>query len=234
MLLTVTHQLIPRQSCQRGFTLIEVLLAMSITAITAVMAYQAMDSAGRLAEVAQETGNDLQELSSAMNLIASDFRHVSRRKVRDPEGGINFKRAFEYNEFALPMLALTRTGKVNPQVERFQRDHLERVHYQLEDQKLVRSSWAMVDHYDNDEPQSIVLFRDVESFTIEIIKLVAGSGTPQVNNNQVVLPPRKVAKFNKWPDEAGRKGIPDGVTITIETKRWGKINRTFEFVGSGL
>ncbi|MCK5880608.1 MAG: prepilin-type N-terminal cleavage/methylation domain-containing protein, partial [Sinobacterium sp.] len=89
---------------QSGFTLIEVLLAMSITAITAVMAYQAMDSAGRLAEVAQQEGDDLQKLSGAMSLIAQDFRHISPRKSRDPEGGAELKPAFSFSEFALPML----------------------------------------------------------------------------------------------------------------------------------
>lgn len=215
---------------QRAFTLIEVLLAMSITAITAVMAYQAMDSAGRLAEVTQEEGDDLQKLSSAMNLIAQDFRHIVRRKIRDPEGGNQLQLGFLYNEFSLPMLAFTRNGKINPQLERFQRDHLERVHYQLEDKQLIRSSWLMVDHYDDNEPQKVVLFKQVDNFNLELIQLETPS-LPQVNNGAISVGPSQLKRYQKWPPEQGIQQIPDGVTLTIESSRWGKIIRTFELVG---
>lgn len=201
---------------------------MSITAITAVMAYQAMDSAGRLAEVAQQEGDDLQKLSGAMSLIAQDFRHISPRKSRDPEGGAELKPAFSFSEFALPMLEFTRTGKINPQVERFQRDHLERVHYHLENEKLIRSSWVMIDHYESDEPQRVVLFREVESFTVEPIKLESSLGV--ISSDQPVSP-SEIKTYDKWPPVGLKSGIPDGVKITINSKRWGKIIRTFELVG---
>lgn len=215
---------------QTGFTLIEVLLAMSITAITAIMAYQAMDSAGRLSEVIQDEGDGLQKLSSAMSLMAQDFRHISIRKVRDPEGGKRLKLAFEFNEFSSPMLAFTRTGKVNPQVERFQRDHLERVNYHLEDEKLIRSSWSMTDHYDSDDAQHVVLFRDIQSFKLESIKLESNS-VPEISNGTVVVGARQLKTYDKWPINDSEKTIPDGVKITLDSKRWGILTRTFELVG---
>ena len=46
-----------KYKASRGFTLIEVLLAVSITAVAAIMAYQSMDSASRLAEVSQQQRN---------------------------------------------------------------------------------------------------------------------------------------------------------------------------------
>ena len=209
---------------QKGFTLIEVLLAMAITAIAAIMAYQAMDSAGRLAEVVQEEGDDLQKLSSVMNLIAQDFRHIVSRSVRDAEVGSGFKAAFQYDEFALPMLSFTRTGKMNPQVERFQRDHLERVYYHLDDDKLVRSSWAMIDRYEDDEPQTIVLFHDVESFKLDILVLEADISGGSLSS--------KIKTQTKWVPTSNLEALPNGVTITIQTKRWGPIVRTFELLGT--
>jgi len=212
-----------------GFTLIELLLAMSITAISAVMAYQAMDSAGRLAEVTEEEGDDLYKLSSAVNLMAKDFRQVASRPIRDPDGNTNVKPAFSYDEFALPMLEFTRAGKLNPQLERFQRDHLERVAYHLDDDKLIRYSWPMVDRYSDLEPQKIVLFDDVETFSVKLL-------TIEVNLANISQNSRKT--YEKWPpldsvqsnSALASKSMPQGIEISIETKRWGKLARRFELV----
>ena len=206
----------------KGFTLIEVLLAMSITAIAAIMAYQSMDSAARLSEVSQKESDALQRLSTAMFFISKDFRHIAQRKVRNPNGD-GFDASFSYNEFSVPNLMFTRSGKLNPQIDRFQRSHLERVAYHLDDEKLIRYSWPMVDHYD-EEPQEVVLFEGVKQFKLELTNF-----EPDPNNLTAV----RVKKYQQWPAEAfseDKAALPQMLELLLETERWGVIRRKFEVV----
>lgn len=226
---------------QKGFTLIEVMLAMSITAIAAVMAYQAMDSAGRMAETVQDESEQLQQLSAVMNLMAKDFRHIAPRKVRDPDGG-GFLSAFTYDEFSIPMMQFTRNGKFNPQPKVFQRDHLERVAYHLDDEKLIRYSWPMVDHYSDLEPNEIVMFEEVSEFRVSFQYLEYSISTnatsdiqQRVKQDTLKWPPAKLQQNTQSNTGEGSglgfDTIPDLIEISFETKKWGKIQRRFETTG---
>ncbi|NRA41241.1 MAG: type II secretion system minor pseudopilin GspJ [Pseudomonadales bacterium] len=215
-----------KHKASRGFTLIEVLLAVSITAVAAIMAYQSMDSASRLAEVSQQQSDALQRLSTAMFFIQKDFHHIVARKVRNPDGD-GFEAAFRYNAFSLPNLEFTRSGKLNPQLDRFQRSHLERVAYYLDDQTLMRYSWAMPDHYGED-PQKVVLFEDVESFSLSFI---------QADNANASNPLASPQTIQQWPpDELADdlNSLPAFAIMTIETKNWGVLTRKFEFIEQEL
>ncbi len=227
---------------QQGFTLIEVMLAMSITAIAAVMAYQAMDSAGRMAETVQAESEQLQQLSAVMNLMSDDFRHIVTRKVRDPDGG-RFLSAFTYDEFSIPMVQLTRNGKFNPQPRVFQRDNLERVAYHLDDDKLIRYSWPMADHYSDLEPNEVVMFEEVSEFrmTFQYLEYPLSTSSSsevqqRIKRESTKWPPAKLqqAAQNNNSDSGSNSGFettPDLIEISFETKKWGKIQRRFDTTG---
>ena len=164
----------------KGFTLIEVLVAMAITAIAATLAYSGLDSAIKLAESSQEAADDIQQMNRVFDIMARDFQHAIPRKVRAPDGD-GFEHAFSYDEQNFPMLKLSRNGWVNPLPERFKRSHLQRVHYHYDGEKLIRYSWPVMDRYDDSEPDEFVLLDNVTAFTLRVMKL-----DTTVQNNKVV------------------------------------------------
>lgn len=60
----------------QGFTLIEMLIAIALTAVVAAMAYQSLDSASRSAERTREVLGDINKLDKAWQLIAQDMRGI--------------------------------------------------------------------------------------------------------------------------------------------------------------
>ena len=204
----------------RGFTLIEVMVAIAITAIVAVMAYAGLDNATRLAESSEKQVERLQQINRVFDIINRDFRQLVPRVVRNPDG-YGFDHAFSYSENAIPMLQLSRNGWTNPQPERFQRSQLQRVSYHYDGDKLLRTGWQMMDHYADDEATEIALLEGVKSFRIRVLV--------EVFNPTTQAP---VAEWmDQWPGLTMTSGasaaLPLSVELTIELADWGEIRRVF-------
>ena len=59
-----------------GFTLIEVVIALAITAVIMTISYQSFDSASRGVESGREVLDDINQLDRAWQLIGQDLRHL--------------------------------------------------------------------------------------------------------------------------------------------------------------
>ena len=59
-----------------GFTLLEVMVAIAISAVVAVLAYQGLSSASAGAERSREILTQINELDRAWQIFAADMRHV--------------------------------------------------------------------------------------------------------------------------------------------------------------
>ena len=117
---------------QQGFTLIEVLVALAITAFVAAAAYAGisavLDGAGQLRSVAQRT----EALERALGFLDRDLRQFVDRPVRDEFG--EEQPALSGGPLAYFPLSLTRDGWYNTQ--QLPRSDLQRVHYYLEEGAL--------------------------------------------------------------------------------------------------
>ena len=71
---------------QSGFTLIEVLVALSLTAVAAAIAYSGLDNSMKLAESAEIETDRLHRMNRVFDILSRDFRQISSRKVRSPDG----------------------------------------------------------------------------------------------------------------------------------------------------
>jgi general secretion pathway protein J len=69
-----------------GFTLIEVLIAMAITAFVAAAAYAGVSGVLSGAEKLRENGGRIRDVNRALTLISRDLRQVIDRPVRDEFG----------------------------------------------------------------------------------------------------------------------------------------------------
>lgn len=212
---------------QRGFTLIEVLVAMAITAIAAVIAYAGLDSAIRLSASAEEEMDRLQKLSRALDVMGRDFRQIVPRKVRS-ESGYDFLQALTFQESASPLVEFSRNGWTNPQPERFQRSHLQRVAYHLDQEKLIRYSWPVMDRYADTKMQEAVVLEKVKKFSLRALV-----SNPQAANGVVNF--SQTTWVDSWPPSTGNSNAPTSVLpvaleITIEMEGWGTIRRLVELV----
>lgn len=220
---------------QSGFTLIEVLLAVSITVVVAVMSYQGLDAGMKLAERSQVESDRIHAINRVFDILGKDFKQIIARKVRAADGD-GFEDAFYYNESSMPMLRFTRAGWTNPQPERFQRSQLQRVNYSYDGEKLTRQSWQMLDRYDDSEAVEITLLKDVKLVTIRLLQEVANPAGHSTASGASI--PSSTEWVTQWPamlsagggTTSGDESLPVAVEITIDVDGWGPIRRVYELV----
>jgi general secretion pathway protein J len=119
----------------RGFTLIEVLIAMAITAFIAAAAYTGISTVLNGAEQLRVNGDRSRDIGRALFLLGRDLRQFVDRPVRDEFG--NWQPSLAGGPLALFPLSLTRAGWHNSL--QLPRSDLQRVHYYVEEGSLWRA-----------------------------------------------------------------------------------------------
>lgn len=119
-----------------GFTLIEVIIAMSIFAIVAILAYSGLHSVIMSKTNTEASLERLQELQMTMLTLSSDLQQLSNRQAHDALGGTLHALSTQSSEL---LIEFTRSGWRNP--ANLQRSSLQRVAYQLKDDSLIRIYW---------------------------------------------------------------------------------------------
>lgn len=122
-------------SCDAGFTLVEVLVSMFIFSLISVGALIALSTTLNAREAAETRLDEIEHLSAMRRLMADDFSMGVGRKNRDGMGGFVRSRSlmFEVSEFEI-----TRRGRLNPDGV-FPRGDLQRISYRVENGALIRS-----------------------------------------------------------------------------------------------
>ena len=192
------------KSSQRGFTLLEILVAASIFAIMSILALTGIKSILDTQELTDKTSKLVRSLQNTFHYIEQDFRHAINREIRDEFGDV--QAAVLSGNTGLPGLSLTRAGRKNPQG--LLRSSLMRVRYQLDDGVVIRSRYASLDRGG-----------DAQSFDRHLIDHVEE------------LEFRFLNKDNKWvgfwPQDAGAGGVttalPRAIEVTLRHQSMGKI-----------
>lgn len=225
---------------QAGFTLLEVLIAVAITAVAAVMAYGGLDAAISAKAGVERQTDELRRLNRAFDVLARDFRQVIGRAVRAPSG-YRSEHAFVLDEMAMPQLVFSRAGWTNPAAERFVRSQLQRVAYHYDGEKLIRYSWQMMDRYEDSDTAEIVLLDKVTAFRVRVMQRPDISQLDQLGSNVFINLPRSDNDqwLERWPPASNTGEQPEGVTvlplaveITLTLEPWGEIRRLFELAGA--
>lgn len=217
-----------RPPIARGFTLVELLVALFITAILFAMGYGAVNQAMTHRGAIEEQQQRLLAVQTTMRVMAQDFEQAAPRPVREPVGD-TWQPAFEsqgaaQRERQAALVTLTRAGWSNP--AGVQRPTLQRVSYVLEDKVLRRDHSPVLDAMLGDKLVRRELLTKVTSVKLRYMDQTRKwiEQWPAIAAN--APPPGTPFPFPQpGPRERSR---PLAVEVTIELEDWGKLIRIFE------
>ena len=212
-----------------GFTLLEVLLAMAITALVAVMAYAGLNTAINAAERHGEMVRRLGEVQTAIGWIVRDLRQSVERPITDARDNVR-PAMIGNSDDSEELLELTRSGWDNPRGQR--RATLQRVHYRLDaDHNLWRDHWLVLDRIDDeDRLQQVKLLTGVQSFRVQFLKGAAvNAGASSASSN-----PLGGEWIEQWPvSKSDTEKMPLAVQFDIDIEGIGVIHRIVALANSG-
>lgn len=204
----------------RGFTLLELLVAMFIAAVMFAMGYGAIRQAMNNHEALQEQQARLVEMQTAMRVLEQDFMQLAPRPIRQPAGdGWLPVLIGQSDPQAQPIVQFTHGGWNNPNGA--QRPGLQRVAYFLEKNTLRREYWTVLDP----TLQNTTMKRDI----LTHVKTVTFRYMDLTHTWQTLWPPPSVA--GATGSESTLTIRPIAIEITLDTEDWGKLVRTIEVAG---
>jgi general secretion pathway protein J len=202
----------------RGFTLLELLVAMFIAAVMFAMGYGAINQALISRGALQEQQARLIEVQTAVRVLEQDFVQLAPRPIRQPVGD-GYLSALIGDPTQQPFVQLTRGGWANP--TGLQRPGLQRVAYFLDKDTLRREYWTVLDPTLASTTIKRDLLTHVKAVTVRYMDIS--------RQWQVQWPGTGVA--GAQGQEETLRTRPIAVEITLETEDWGKLVRIVEVAG---
>ena len=210
-----------RTMADRGFTLIEVLIAMAITAFVAIVAYTGLSTVIGGVESARAEADRLHEVTRAVRILSRDIRQFTNRPVYDEFG--TRASALEGGLLAREPLALTRAGWHNS-VD-VPRSTLQRVGYFLDGDQLIRASYPVLDRTGAIEPREVVMLNDVEDFEV---RFLASTNLLRVDRGVDI---DKRLWQDSWIADVSQPGSvvepPVAIEVRLQVEGWGDIERVY-------
>lgn len=200
----------------RGFTLVEVLVAIFIFAIVSAIAMGGYNELVKQSDIVDAGAARTRAVQSTMQRLNLDFTSLEPRPVRQPlgDGLLPALRADEKSG-ADELVEFTHSGWSNP--AGVPRSTLQRVAYRIEDNKLIREYWLALDRTMTSEPESAELLDRVKSMKLRF------------------MDPNRTW-HDQWPplgySPADAPWVrPIAVEITLDLEDWGELKRLIEVSG---
>lgn len=146
----------------QAFTLLELLVAMTIFAVVAVMAYAGLNTILTAREQTDQQAAALARLLMAFTWLGRDIEQLIGRSIRDQYGDKQ-----PILQGTISTLELTRAGWHNPAHQK--RSELQRVTYYIEENTLWRSYWRVLDRAQDSHPIKMDLLIDVNTFQLRYL-----------------------------------------------------------------
>jgi general secretion pathway protein J len=199
----------------RGFTLLEVLVAMAIFAIVGVMAFTGYTQLQKQSEYQQSRLDRVHEVQRAVQTLSQDLMQIEPRPIREPIGEQHVP-AVVAGESVDYKIEFSRAGWMN--TAGLPRSTIERVAYRIDQDGLWRDHWRVLDRTQTSEPVRTLLLKGVRSVTFRFMN-----------------PSRQWV--TRWPQLQGvatpdqERARPAAVEVKLELEDWGEITRIVEVAG---
>ena len=193
----------------RGFTLLELVVAVAVFGLLAAMAYGGLSAVLKARANTAAHSERLAALQRTWALLESDLYSVVARPVRDG-----------YGDPLPPLAAGLETGadlafsRLTWGVAGPVRSRLQRVGYRLEEGALVRQVWPVADRAPDTQAQRMRLLPDVDRVTL---RLLGPEGRWQ----------------QTWPPAGSPEALPRALEMTLEVDGWGELTRLFVLPAGG-
>ncbi len=200
-----------------GFTLIEVLIAMAITALVATLSFASLDAAISSVESLRDRGGRITELNRAWNFFSRDINQFVSRPIRNEFGN---RESALFGGAADQSLSFTRIGwhNTNQRV----RSHMQRVRYIVEEETLYRESYPVLDRTSESEPRRVALLEGVLDFQLAF------------------LGPGIELRVDEWDTEgwsdnwgissgsSGQVPPPEALELRLDVEGWGELRWLYD------
>jgi len=193
----------------RGFTLLELLVAMAVFSVMSVLAYGGLRSVLDASQASEVRAERLAELQMAFSVLGRDVEQAIGREIRD-----------EYGDSQPPvragpladgvMLELSRAGWRNPAGAA--RSTLQRVAYRLEEETLYRHQWLVLDRAQDSAPAEAQLLTGVKDVRLRFLD-------------------GELQWHSQWPPLNRTDVMPKAMEVVLELDEWGEITRLFRTPG---
>ncbi len=192
----------PYRCRSAGFTLFEMVIAVSIFALMGVIAFGGLNQMTRTGQTVADANDRLSDLQFAMVYFSRDWIQVSPRRIRDQFGDEKWNIVIGENS-----IEFTRGGLSNLLGKK--RSTLQRVQYLVINEQLVRRHWRSLDQGIGEEPIQVVILDEVEAMEAEFLTSL-----------------RKPIRV--WPPESGDGGDPILLSFRLELPDMGEVYRYYE------
>tara|TARA_Y100001936_G_scaffold1944_1_gene1850 strand:+ start:453 stop:1064 length:612 start_codon:yes stop_codon:yes gene_type:complete len=195
----------------RGFTLIEVLVAISIFSILSALAYGTLNQSIITSEKLEKQNTRMQSLQRGFSQIDQDYIQLAKRPIRSEIGNTQIG-ALTSSLANGYLVEFSRHGW--PNRLGMNRGSIQRVAYDLIDSQLVRYHWNVLDKTYSNELIQNELFDGIEKIQLLFLK----------NNNDWT---------DQWPpidmtQEEGLRALPKAIRISITFDDIGEVERIIE------
>ena len=198
-----------------GFTLVEVLVAISIFGILATFAYATLTQTLLSAEMLGERMDRLQAVQKAVRTLSNDFQQLSPRPIRN-DFGDTVSPALISDARSGNLLELTHGGWSNP--ARLPRGTQQRSAYRLENGELIRYHWPVLDRTMSAEVFETKLLDGVDELIIRYL---------QPNGEWIDhWPPRNLSGAEAEANQLTLR--PRAVEFVVDIEDIGEIRRLIE------
>ena len=190
---------------KQGFTLLELLVALSIFSMISVMAYGGLQTVITTKNSTQQASTRIAEVQLAMLRIANDLRQAVARNIRDEHG--DTLAAMTSGTSSGEQLEWSRAGYRNP--AHLKRSNIQRVAYKIEQDKLMRLTWPVLDRAQDSEVMKTEILSRLESVEWRFF-----------NSDNIWV--------SEWPEQSNAVvafSLPQAVEINVVLKDFGSIQR---------
>lgn len=196
---------------QRGFTLLEVMIAVGVMALVAAGAYVAVNAASNSSAATRQALERFERVDRAWVLLETDLRNAVARVTPLNYGPPLPAMSVDFgSEYRLDFL---RAGRDNPLY--LPRTELARVAYRLDEGVLWRHSWHEPSQVEPEYARQQKLVDGVEDMTVRVLAPDAQS---------VADGPW----LDQWPGNQPPMSLPPAIEITITFSDLGEVIRLFE------
>lgn len=206
---------------QNGFTLLELLVALSIFALISVMAYSGLTTVLDARVILEQNMERLGQVQKTVMFLSRDLKHLANRQIRDAnsiDGTLPPVLSKNINAGAGELeIELTRSGYHIPVIKAGEylpgRTHLQRVAYKLEENALYRVTWTTLDRASSTLPHQSLLCDNIDTL---VFRYLDDEGN----------------WHEQWPPPNAQQAIvlPKAIEFNLELNDWGPITRLIPLI----